>query len=245
MDHSGKDHPLQHFYRDIHRKYDLVNRVFTFGRDQRWRKKAVEACLKDSPHKVLDVCTGTGDLVLEIAAQADSDVQLYGYDFSSEMLRRAREKAGAAGAEIDFLQGDVADMPYADDLFDVAGITFGIRNLLYENSNASKHLAQLHRVIRTGGRLVILESSKPVNRVWRFMNGIYLQFILPYLGGALSGNIRAYRYLARSSRNYYTAGEMQQILEKTGFTVISSRALFLGSVMLMVAEKQGTINTVQ
>lgn len=231
------EHPLKHFYKDIYKRYDLVNRIFTFGQDRNWRRKAVNACLENQPERILDLCTGTGDLILEIADRTNRRVHLAGYDFSPEMLQKAGEKAAVAGQKINFTEGDVASIPYEDGYFDTLGITFGIRNLLYENNQADAHLAQMHRVLRPGGRLVVLESSKPENRIWRFINGIYLQFILPYLGGLISGNLGAYRYLARSSKNYYSRGEMKNILEQAGFRVHNSQALFLGSVMLLVAEK--------
>ena len=289
---TKKDFPLQDYYSKIYEKYDLVNRVFTFGQDVKWRKKAVEECLQNRPAKFLDICTGTGDLVIDVARTAGRKIELHGYDFSAEMLQKAREKAAGMGtridteggtktfaengpsagagkrtgrstgagtenedgkgagketgneagkaAVIDFTEGDVAAMPYADGIFDSAGITFGIRNLVYENSNADKHLEEIRRVIRPYGRLVILESSKPDNRIWRFFNNMYLQLILPYLGGMISGNMKAYRYLARSSKNYYSRKEMSAILEKAGFITIRSKGLFMGSVMLLVAEKQVT-----
>ena len=118
------------------------------------------------------------------------------------------------------------------------GITFGLRNLVYNNSNASRHLSEMKRVLRQGGQLVVLESSKPKNPLWRVFNNMYLRFILPYLGGWISGNLKAYRYLAESSRNYYTMEEMTGILEKAGFDMIRSRSLFLGSVMLLVLQKR-------
>ncbi|MCA1747368.1 MAG: class I SAM-dependent methyltransferase, partial [Bacteroidales bacterium] len=271
---GNKDYPLKEFYQKIYGRYDLVNRIFTFGQDRYWRKKAVEECLGNAPRQVLDICTGTGDLVMEMAqtdgqtrdstiknsvneveqvadlsaigpaekspssAATTTSVHFTGYDFSAEMLEKAREKTAAAGASIDFIEGNVAEMPFDDNRFDTAGITFGIRNLVYENSNAEKHLAEIHRVLRMNGRLVVLESSKPDSRVWRFFNGIYLQLILPWLGGLISGNLKAYRYLAKSSQNYYSRKEMAAILEQAGFRVIRSRPLFLGSVMLLVAEKQ-------
>jgi len=301
---SKKDFPLKDYYSKIFEKYDLVNRVFTFGQDVKWRRKAVEECLQNNPSEFLDICTGTGDLVIDIARSAGREIELHGYDFSAEMLQKAKEKAagnnaggaakpgtgeaaeagtGEAAAEADgtkeaaaeaagtkeaagkaagkaaskaaanpagkgtgkaaaitFTEGDVASMPYADNTFDTAGITFGIRNLVYENTNADRHLAEIRRVLRDYGRLVILESSKPDNRIWRFFNNMYLQLILPWLGGFISGNFKAYRYLARSSKNYYSKKEMSAILEKAGFLTVRSKSLFLGSVMLIVAEKQVT-----
>lgn len=233
-----ENHPLQSFYKTIYVKYDLVNRIFTFGQDKNWRKKAVAAIIENNPDRILDICTGTGDLILEIARKTSRDVYLSGYDFSSEMLSKANEKAKKEEIQVDFIEGDVASMPYKDNSFDAAGISFGIRNLVYENSNADQHLAEIHRVLKPGGKFVILESSKPENRIWRFFNNMYLQLILPYLGGLISGNLKAYKYLSQSSKNYYTPTEMSAILETGGFKVSRSHSLFLGSVMLMLAEKQ-------
>jgi demethylmenaquinone methyltransferase/2-methoxy-6-polyprenyl-1,4-benzoquinol methylase len=158
------------------------------------------------------------------------------------MLDLAREKyaalsAGRQMAAIDFVEGEVAGMPFEDGRFDALGITFGIRNLVYENSQAPRHLSEIARVLRPGGRLIILESSRPDNVLWRIINSLYLQLILPYLGGIISGNLKAYRYLARSSKNYYSIAEMGAILEEAGFEIRKGVPFFLGSVMLVVAEK--------
>jgi demethylmenaquinone methyltransferase/2-methoxy-6-polyprenyl-1,4-benzoquinol methylase len=241
MSQSTANFPLHDFYADIYPTYDLVNRIFTFGRDSSWRKKAVEVCLLKNPESVLDVCTGTGDFILEVAEASRTGISLTGYDFSANMLNEARRKQEEVASKglplISFVEGDVGQMPFKANSFEAMGITFGIRNLVYENSNAKKHLEELYRVLKPEGRFVILESSKPSNPAWRVFNNIYLRLILPYLGGIISGNLKAYRYLAKSSRNYYTISEMGSILEGAGFRVVSSKSLFLGSVMLVVAEK--------
>ncbi len=235
------NYPLHDYYADIFPTYDLVNRIFTFGRDRSWRKKAVNACLQNQPKSVLDVCTGTGDFILEVAGASGRDISLTGYDFSTDMLSKARQKqellAGSELPLIRFVEGDVGQMPFEANSFDSMGITFGIRNLVYENSNAGLHLKELYRVLKPGGRFVVLESSKPGNAVWRVLNNIYLRLILPYLGGIISGNLKAYRYLAKSSRNYYTISEMEKILEGAGFRMVSGESLFLGSVMMLVARE--------
>lgn len=246
MKGDRKDFPLHTFYGDIHASYDRVNRIFTFGRDRSWRKRAAKELLKTQPHRVLDLCTGTGDFLLELARQADHSskgIMLTGFDFSSDMLNEARKKQkefqkGNTQAEIYFLEGDAGKMPFEDGHFDSMGITFGIRNLVYENSMAGIHLSEMNRVLKTGGELVVLESSKPASSLWRFFNGFYLRFILPYLGGLISGNLKAYKYLADSSKNYYTREEMAKILEVVGFDLIRSKSLFLGSVMLLVLRKR-------
>lgn len=248
MSDSRSDFPLHDFYADIHSSYDRVNRIFTFGRDVSWRRKAVKACLANKPSSVLDVCTGTGDFILEVAGasagegrEAEDPPILTGYDFSPDMLELAREKYEKLKAKgfpnIRFIEGDVGQMPFEEKAFDAMGITFGIRNLVYENSNAGKHLAELYRVLKPGGRLVVLESSKPGSILWRVFNNIYLRLVLPYLGGIISGNMKAYRYLALSSRNYFTISEMGNILKGAGFKIVSGHSLFLGSVMLVVATK--------
>ncbi len=243
MGKTHTDYPLKEFYSDIYTSYDRVNRIFTFGRDLSWRRKAAIECLNGDPKRVLDVCTGTGDFILEVARHVGDDSTLIGYDFNHAMLEEARRKhQGLQEREnvtsIEFKEGDVGNMPFADGYFDAMGITFGIRNLVYKNSNASKHLSEMQRVLRPGGKLVILESSKPDNVIWRLFNSIYLQFILPYLGGIISGNMKAYRYLASSSKNYYSMGEMGAILNEAGFMIHKSEPLFLGSVMMVVAEKK-------
>lgn len=195
---------------------------------------------------MLDLCTGTGDFALELARRSSLDspgIELTGFDFSRDMLKEAERKQeevlkGVKQNRIRFMEGDAGKMPYKDGQFDSMGITFGLRNLVYENSRALKHLSEMKRVLRTGGQLVVLESSKPKDPVWRLFNDFYLRFILPYLGGLISGNLKAYQYLAGSSRNYYTMEEMEKILDVAGFTLIRSRSLFLGSVMLLVLEKR-------
>jgi demethylmenaquinone methyltransferase/2-methoxy-6-polyprenyl-1,4-benzoquinol methylase len=246
MKEDQTDFPLHSFYGDIHASYDKVNRIFTFGRDRSWRKHAANELLRSEPDQVLDLCTGTGDFVLELARQADHshrEIKLTGFDFSSDMLKEARRKQAELHQEnnppsIQFIEGDAGKMPFEDGHFDSMGITFGIRNLVYENSNAIAYLSEMNRVMRTGGELVVLESSKPASPLWRVFNNFYLRFILPYLGGLISGNLKAYRYLATSSRNYYTREEMGKILHDAGFEMIRSRSLFLGSVMLLVLEKR-------
>ena len=241
-----KDFPLQTFYGSIHATYDRVNRLFTFGRDRAWRRRAAEALLRSEPVRILDLCTGTGDFALELARQAPRGpvpVDLTGFDFSPQMLQEAAKKqeelqGRGTYPEVWFVEGDAGAMPFEDGRFDSVGITFGLRNLVYENSSASRHLSEIRRVLRPAGQLVVLESSKPGAPLWRVFHDFYLRFILPYLGGLVSGNLKAYQYLATSSKNYYTREEMGNILEVAGFEVIHSRSLFLGSVMLLVLEKR-------
>jgi demethylmenaquinone methyltransferase/2-methoxy-6-polyprenyl-1,4-benzoquinol methylase len=237
------EHPLKAYYAGIHERYDRVNHIFTFGRDVVWRRKAAAECLKGRPSRILDLCTGTGDFLLELARQADYPVSLTGYDFSDSMLGEARRKCRALEERtrvrhLELVEGDAARMPFPDASFDAIGITFGIRNLVYENPRYLVHLSEMHRVLKPGGQLVILESSRPSSIAWRWINSLYLRLILPYLGGLISGNLKAYRYLSESSLKYHTMDQMGTILEDSGFSVLGREPLFLGSVMLLKAEKR-------
>lgn len=232
------NYPLKDYYKEIYVSYDKVNRLFTFGQDKSWRRKAIDEILAQEPKAILDVCTGTGDLILETAKRTSTNVALHGYDFSPEMLSLAEKKSNGLSNVPAFKQGDVAQMPYQESTFDVAGISFGIRNLIYKNSNAKKHIEEIYRVLKPGGRLVILESSKPSNAVWELLNRIYLLTILPLIGGITSGNFKAYRYLGKSSRDYFTKEQMGDFLHPFGFKRVLAKSLFLGSVMLIVVEKQ-------
>ncbi|MBN1790788.1 MAG: class I SAM-dependent methyltransferase, partial [Bacteroidales bacterium] len=128
------NHPLQSYYSRIHKTYDLVNRLFTFGLDRKWRRHTVEACLETHPRRILDLCCGTGDLAIGISKASAQPVKITGLDLNPQMLEVARQKAmHFALATVEFMQGDAAAMPFADGEFDCITIGFGFRNLTYEN----------------------------------------------------------------------------------------------------------------
>lgn len=233
-----KNFPLQRYYSRIYRRYDLVNRLFTWGMDVKWRRIAARTCLRDGPERIIDLCCGTGDLALELKKQAGNDLRVTGYDFSEEMLDQARKKAAARFSNLDFIQGDASDMPFRKEEFDALTIGFGFRNLTYRNENAPKHLAEISRIMKKRGRLYILESAVPSGKLIRFFYNLYLRMILIPLGGLVSGQWKAYRYLALSSANYYKVEELERLLADYGFRMVSTRTFFMGAANLLVAEKQ-------
>ena len=139
-------YPLKTYYSKIYKRYDLVNRLFTFNMDERWRKITARECLMNRPQHVLDLCCGTGDLTVKLAKLAKGDTEVIGYDFSEPMLDVARRKTERQHLHVDLVAGDVAKMPFADRFFDSIGITFGFRNLIYENENRERHLEEIYRV---------------------------------------------------------------------------------------------------
>jgi len=181
--------PLYDVFTAVPRRYDLVNRVVTWGFDQRWRRKAARECLSSRPHKVLDLCCGTGDLVINLARLSDSDVELTGIDYSHPMLKIAAGKAEllAGGRKILFTSGDAANLPFPDGYFDCVGISFAFRNLTYKNPLLPRHLAEVFRVLGAGGRFVIVETSQPGAGLFRKLFHLYLRWFALRPGFSLAG----------------------------------------------------------
>jgi demethylmenaquinone methyltransferase / 2-methoxy-6-polyprenyl-1,4-benzoquinol methylase len=232
-------YPLRDYYSRIFKKYDLVNHLFTWGMDKRWRRETSARCLAENPGKIIDLCCGTGDLTLELRKQAGGRVAITGYDFSKEMLCLARKKSEQANfTDILYIQGDAADMPFTDGEFDALTIGFGFRNLIYQNKNSAKHLSEINRVLRRYANLYILESAVPSSLFIRFFYNLYLNIILIPLGGVISGDWKAYRYLARSSSGYYSLAGLREILLKSGFEVKQHKTFLMGAANLVAAVKK-------
>jgi demethylmenaquinone methyltransferase/2-methoxy-6-polyprenyl-1,4-benzoquinol methylase len=237
MSTQGK--PLHRMFTAVPPRYDLVNRVITWGMDERWRRQAAQECLSSNPRRVLDVGCGTGDLIVNIARIAQDDAELVGLDFSLPMLEIAAKKAMRFSPErkITFILGDVASLPFPDGYFDCVGISFAFRNLTYKNPIAQKHLTEVWRVLMAGGRYVIVETSQPKSRFMRWLFHRYLRSTVFPVGYWLSGNKRAYRYLAESAANFYSPEEVSKMLEGAGFRQVFYRPLFFGAVGIHIAVK--------
>lgn len=223
----------------IPRRYDLVNHVITWGLDNRWRRLASEECLASQPRKVLDLCCGTGDLAIRIARLAGNGTELTGVDYSQPMLTIAERKAEqlANGKRISFTCGDAAELPFPDGYLDCVGISFAFRNLTYKNPLAGRHIAEVLRVLRDGGRFVIVETCQPRSRLIRKLFHLYLRWFAFRLGYLLSGNRGAYHYLAESAARFYSSDEVSKMLVTAGFNKVSFRPLFLGVAGIYVAVK--------
>jgi demethylmenaquinone methyltransferase/2-methoxy-6-polyprenyl-1,4-benzoquinol methylase len=234
-----KGYPLNEFYSRIYKRYDLINRLFTLGNDQKWRKIASDICLKNHPKKVLDLCCGTGDLAISLYKKSHGTIEVIGCDFNLNMLGKAEYKAKKLKLKkIKFIQGDAAELPFSDGHFNAVTIGFGIRNLTFENPKSSVYLMEINRVLKKEGRLIILESSVPENKFVKFFYEIYLNYILIPMGGLISGTWDAYRYLAHSSSNYFNFGLLKEILEKEEFTLLNHRKFLFGATNIVVFIKK-------
>lgn len=193
-------------------RYDLLNRVLSAGVDQRWRLQATRAALAASPKDVLDVATGTADFALQLKRQAPG-ATVVGVDFSIGMLEIGREKARRQGLDVRLDEGDALALPYPDKSFDAVTCAFGFRNF----ANFEAGLREFHRVLRPGGRVVILEFPPPpsttVGRAYR----IYFQHVLPFIGGVISGQPAAYRYLPESVLAFPEPEVLAALMNAAGF----------------------------
>ena len=176
--------PLHNIFTAVPDRYDLINRIFTWGLDKRWRLKAARLCLETQPDTILDLCCGTGDLAIRLAQLAASSTKVVGLDYSPPMLEKAAEKAKhlLLKAELNFVHGDVNDLPFPNEYFDCIGISFAFRNLTYKNPNTPRYLSEIVRVLKNGGQFVIVESSQPPNKFIRKLDHLYLRTFRPLDG---------------------------------------------------------------
>lgn len=230
---------LKTFYSKIYRTYDLVNRLFTMGMDRKWRKVTASRCIEKGPAKVLDLCCGTGDLLMDVCKKAkETGVYVTGYDFNPDMLGIARRKAERAGYHnTTFIEGDAASLPFEEGSINAITIGFGFRNLTFDNPAKEKHIEEMYRVLNKGGELLILESSVPGNPFVRFFYKLYLYMVLVPLGTIISGNAKAYWYLAHSSSKFYSVEEIESMLIDKKFIEITYRKFFFGAANLIIAVK--------
>ena len=179
----------------IARRYDWINTVLSGGVHHHWKRVLVRQAQVQPGENILDCATGTGDLALSFARYYPKAGRIIGTDFCAPMLEIARQRASEAGSKVIFEEADVQRLPYPTESFEVATISFGIRNV----QDPACGIAELWRILRPGGRLLVLEFGQPRLRIWNAIYRFYSQKILPILGGWLSGCADAYVYLEKSS----------------------------------------------
>ena len=217
---------VEQMFTAIAPSYDLNNRVHSFGRDQAWRRQTVRLAGLKSGDRVADVACGTGDLTLAFADGLDAaggGPSVVGVDFTYAMLPIARQKAAAGRAH--FVHGDALDLPLPDASVDVLSIAFGIRNV----SDPAAALAEFYRVLRPGGRLLILEFTVPRNPVMRLGYNFYCGWLMPRTATLISGDRSgAYRYLPRSVSTFASATDLREMMQVAGLKRVRSRGLTFG-----------------
>ncbi len=231
-DNEAKARYVNEMFARIARRYDFMNRLMSLGRDRAWRRALIKAANPPNPGRVLDVGTGTADLAIELAGGADSVVAL---DFCPEMMSLGRYKVSKKGVQhkIEFILGDAAALPFADDSFDCALAGFVLRNM----ADMPRCLAEISRILKPNGCIALLELVMPPSRLVRAFHHLYLWWLTPIIGRVVTGNGNAYAYLPRSIADFPKAQEMKGVLERIGFRNVSYRPLNLGAIAIYTGLK--------
>lgn len=228
---SDKGRGIRAMFDDIAPRYDLLNRLLSLGIDRQWRRFAVGQLQIPPGGMVLDMATGTGDVALEIAARTPDSVHIIGEDFTQGMLLQGREKIAKSEyrERIMLVNAPCEAIPHPDNLFDGITIAFGIRNVVDRQAG----LAEMCRVLKPGGRAVILEFSTPANPLFKTIYTTYFHHILPFIGGMLSKR-SAYKYLPDSVAEFPPQAQFKQMMIEAGFSEVRHHDLTFGIASVYV-----------
>jgi demethylmenaquinone methyltransferase/2-methoxy-6-polyprenyl-1,4-benzoquinol methylase len=207
-----KAETIRHMFGEVAPRYDLLNTVLSLGIHHLWRRKLVRWSGIKAGDRVLDCATGTGDLAFEFEKTLGSSGQVIGTDFCEPMLVHARAKAVQAGSRVHFDVADVTQLPFEGSSFDIATISFGIRNV----SDPQRGIAELGRVVRPGGSVLVLEFGQPQVPVFSGIYEFYSTRVLPRIGGLISGQRQAYDYLQMSSAQFPCRDNFLRLAGSTG-----------------------------
>ncbi len=227
MDKSAKDpQKIRTMFSTIAPRYDLLNRILSLGIDRSWRTFAVNQLPKVENARFVDIATGTCDVALEIIKQHPPGTKVSGVDFSEGMLDLGREKVKEAGLSdrIDVRVGDATDLPFEDNTFDGSTIAFGIRNV----QDYKKGISEMARVVKKGGKVVILEFTSVQSRFFRPLYVFYITKVLPFIGECVSGKKGAYKYLPDSMLDFPPPEKFKQAMEESGLRDVTFHQLSFG-----------------
>lgn len=216
-------------------RYDFLNRLLSFGLDIRWRQAMIQHIPSQTMLKMLDLATGTADVVIGALETRPNIYSAVGLDMAEEMLKIGRQKVERhdLSKKITLQRGDAQDLPFGDASFDLLTIAFGIRNI----PDLRKVMMEMFRVTKPGGKTLVLEFSIPENIVLRAGYIVYLRFLVPILGFLFSGNYRAYKYLNQTIEQFPYGDRFCKILKQMGFKNVETYPLFGGVATVYVAEK--------
>jgi len=230
-------HPesIRSLFNNIAPTYDLANHLLSLGRDFYWRKMAVQE-LKGLEGWILDIATGTGDVAIKIIRQNGHYRKVFGIDFSEPMIKKAQQKVfrERLSQMIALSLGDALFLPFRDNTFSASAIAFGLRNIVKKE----QALLEMVRVIKKGGKVIILEFTFPKKGLMRRLYPFYFQRVLPRIGGFISGDRGAYAYLPESVFHFASAENYMEIMRKAGLDNVRSRALTGGVASVISGTKK-------
>ena len=232
---SDRNRTIAGMFSSIAPRYDFLNRLLSLGTDRRWRREAVGWIKPEKGGIHLDVATGTADVALEIFRQKGNGALVVGVDLSAGMMRLGRAKASRAGLadRLAFILAPGEELPFRDNAFDSASIAFGIRNVV----DRDRGLREMCRVVKPGGRVVVLEFSQPTSALFGALYRLYFTRVLPRLGGLISQRT-AYSYLPDSVEDFPPPGEFAQMMRNAGCDPVTFRPLTRGIVTLYIGVKR-------
>lgn len=233
---EGKKPAIRDMFNAIAPRYDLLNRVLSGGIDQSWRRKVIRRLMETEPDSVLDVATGTADLAIMAARKGVAEN--IGVDISEDMLDVGRRKVTGAGldSQVTLEVGDAEALPFPENRFDAATVSFGVRN--FEDLDAG--LRELHRVLKPGGRLLVLEFSRPRAFPVKQFYAFYNAHILPIIGRLVSGDSGAYTYLPESIAVFPDGEDFERHMAMAGFQTPTTKRLTFGIASLYEGRKPGS-----
>lgn len=228
-----KKQQVEQMFDDIARRYDLLNRSLSLGIDISWRKKTINSLKEVNPKRILDVATGTADLAIE-ALRLNPD-SVTGIDLSAGMLEFGQVKLNERGLQnkIKLVKGDSEKLPFEEGSFDAVTVAFGVRN--FENLQAGMN--EMYRVLRPGGKIAVLEFSKPTAFPFKQVYNFYFSYILPLLGGMISKSKNAYTYLPESVKHFPEGDEFTAFMRNAGFVSYKCKPLTFGICTLYTGIK--------
>lgn len=251
----AKENPanIKEMFNKISPRYVLMNKLMTFGQDRRWRRELIRLSgLKDN-NRLLDVATGTGDVIIEAIQRGIKLNKSAGLDFSSGMLDVARSRFTALPCrtldsetdkqqqkeQIEWIEGDALKLPFENSEFDVVTSAYLMRNV----GDVDAAFTEQYRVLKPGGRVSCLDTTPPLKSIMSPFINFYLIKIIPLLGSLISGNKSAYTYLPETTKAFKTADELKEIMNKTGFKKVSYKKYMFGTIAVHWGDKEGKEGT--
>ena len=226
---------LLRIFSEVANQYELVNHILTFGLDIPWRKKASQIAAANGGTLWLEVCSGTGEMAVNLQKYASQKTRVVLSDFSFPMVSRARSKSELQNASISLAES--SRLPFPDNTFDLVVISFATRNITGNRIRLMKFFKEFNRILKSGGRFINLETSQPISTPIRVAYHLYTKRIVRTVGRLISGSRTGYAYLAHSVASFFDAEELSLILHEVGFSKVDYRTMSFGIVAIHRAVK--------